>query len=571
MKKILVVLLILGISAGAFAQLKAELSADINPELFKYTTLTGDSSRAEYGGSDGNFDLLSSSNLRKNNEVRLALTYTGENYGGYIRWRLDPLFVPGSGSQNNSGFGTQGGNFFNNNGQGVTVQNLFDQNFNTWRMYGNWDASFAKFTAWIGNSDDRGKTSGRVGTFDDFLKIKQDSYGIIAPIVTADVAGLGNTLGYLRLRETSSGTATVPGTMAGSNTYKEGSLGGAFNVFETNNLLKAPNNGRVNTTLTDTAQRTAAATQFGTSDQPFYVLSMNMSPFTVQLAGDVGNNSGIVGGNDHTRFNGGLRFSGDRVGDFVSFDITYRFRGGDTNTRSDNTIDVIAGTAPQPDGGGNSAHSFGLFAHLFLIKDLVIGLGYSGVVRSYEDDYVGTDNYLTSWSSPYINGIDLRAQFTGVDKLNILFHNNISFAFGKESDEENHRLVYGFDGTTLANNVKEGWFAMYNALGADYMLSEYLKVAFQISNRIGMYSIEHSIASDNRRRDIFVEQFSATAFASYQFSSHLTVATGLSFYMDSVTDTPNVVLRDPAMGNNDKTFSSGSFTIGVPVRLLITY
>jgi hypothetical protein len=587
MKKLLVTLLILGIAAGAFAQVKATLTADFNPDVFKYTSNTGDDAKSDIGGSEGSLDLLSGWGLRKGNEVRLQLTYTGENISGSIRLALDRLFRPTTNINSHSFMDSETRGDFTN-GNNVTPNDILSSNFNLWWAQGNWDTPVAGFTAWIGNDAKRGKTD-RLSPFDDYLKNKIDNYGVIAPAVGRSVtrsrAGFGIAQG--------NGTANRYEYIY--DYYRYEATG--FGTIETNNFNPGVNAGAGNTN----DYRIQDEAKMGSVNRPYFLLSANFAPFTFEVAGDVGNNSGIMAGTlkDYSRINGGFRFSGDKVGSIVSFDAIYKYRGGDVDTGvatalTNVFLDPNINYNPwEPDGRGYAVHSFGAFANLWIIDNFDIGVGYSGIMRSYEDR--NASGTMWARSAPMLQGMDLRFRFTGVDKLTVALHNNVSFAFGDPSSDVNHKEVIGFDGLVLPDKVQESWLALYNALGVNYSLTPALTAAFQVSNRIGWYSIENGNAAYlNSKLDQTVEQFAATAFASLKVNNNVTVAAGLIVQFNNTSITPNTEAKripgsssfwgsTPTVTSTaqstvntitsavEEPRSYGTMTIGLPVRLLLTF
>ena len=179
MKKLLVVLLILGIAAGAFADLTATVTADFNPEIMRITSPMGESAKKEVVGSSGTFDFLSSTAngaLGKENEFRLALNYTGDAFAAYARINGDDLIRPYAYS---SLYGGTNAAFVNGLGQlESTDVYKYHVYLDEWSIKGTAGA----FSAFVGNTGDRGKTSAyRFQNFNDYLKTKIDNFGLMTP------------------------------------------------------------------------------------------------------------------------------------------------------------------------------------------------------------------------------------------------------------------------------------------------------------------------------------------------------------------------------------------------------
>jgi hypothetical protein len=106
--------------------------------------------------------------------------------------------------------------------------------------------------------------------------------------------------------------------------------------------------------------------------------------------------------------------------------------------------------------------TFGAYADITVIKNLAISFGYTGFMTLSNADDV--DNIL--W-----NGIDLRAQYTGISNLSISTHNNISFAKG--AAKEWVGWMRGDDSS---------FFSLYNAIGLTRELTEKFSLNAEIGN-----------------------------------------------------------------------------------------
>jgi hypothetical protein len=114
------------------------------------------------------------------------------------------------------------------------------------------------------------------------------------------------------------------------------------------------------------------------------------------------------------------------------------------------------------EGTSMNALTFGGYADITAVENLGLSLGYTGYVM--HSDANDIDNVL--W-----NGIDLRAQYTGIPGLSISTHNNISFAKGAE--KEWLGLLKGDGGS---------FFSLYNAVGLTKELTEKLSINAEIGN-----------------------------------------------------------------------------------------
>jgi hypothetical protein len=121
------------------------------------------------------------------------------------------------------------------------------------------------------------------------------------------------------------------------------------------------------------------------------------------------------------------------------------------------------GTPPTPYGGTTVDNmTFGVYTDITAINNLGISLGYTGFIVASDES--GVDNVL--W-----NGIDIRAKWTGIDRLSLSTHHNISFAKG--SDKDWTGFLQGDDSSFLT---------LYNAVGATVTLTEQFGLNVEIGN-----------------------------------------------------------------------------------------
>jgi hypothetical protein len=106
-----------------------------------------------------------------------------------------------------------------------------------------------------------------------------------------------------------------------------------------------------------------------------------------------------------------------------------------------------------------SLHTFGFYGDLTPAENLAVTVGYTGFspVRSLSS----VDNDL--WS-----GIDLRAVFTGFDRLSLSTHNNISFAKGSTN------------GWYLGSGIS--FLNLYDVVGGTYGVSDHLSLIANLGN-----------------------------------------------------------------------------------------
>jgi len=254
-------------------------------------------------------------------------------------------------------------------------------------------------------------------------------------------------------------------------------------------------------------------------------------------------------------FNVGVIFSGKEIADIVSFDIFYGIHGSDNNSNERGKYNPL-GPGPhdfKEQVGGLYKNVFGLYTGVDVIEGLGVSIGYSGEYTLYEKqgynknpsesapDYHSYDLVSPLWSS-----VQLHANYTGLDKFDITFNNNISFAIVKSqeaSGEHPDKIVLGLaDGLlssntfkTLADNFsswkdgeKERWLGYDAALGLSYQVSDEFELCLQLVNLFGKYIYTTEKTSGSRTAN----NFFAVLNAQYNIG-FVTFGAGLSFGLET--------------------------------------
>lgn len=574
MKKLLVLFCVLALTAGfapnVAAQFYWEVLADFNSGLFARGFPTGE--RAErtltIGGTEvanihpnnplvnsvedgftrGNFthsagylDFFSygSGQWLRGNELRMTIGFKRNGLHFHSMVSLDTLVRPdlsdGTGIPNELGPDhslVQAPN-------GARTVNWGDVLRFSWEEYF-FRGTIGAFTTFIGNTPDRGKTNAFNTLTDDVLRtIRVEYFGVITPDFNADFLDNGQ---------------------------------------DTNNFMRSP---RVRATRTFGANTDDL---FGFVDTPYLMIGMDINslfsnfhlPLTFQIAVDPGNNSGINsgGGNDSRndfdfiKMNGAVRLSGESIADWVTFDLIYRFKGGDPNIL--NTFDAInnPGGVIQPDGLGIIGHTFGAYANILGIRNLGIGVGYSGYVKVFEDDN-DSATHTISRRGPFFNGFDLRLQYTGIDRLVITSASNFSFGRIQRSKEE-PIVAIGVLGSPLPLGTSQQWVGLYNALGADFQLNDNLTLSFQMGHRYGIITtINTPVTGGSITVTRSRHQLGGGGFIAYQINRHLRLQTGFVFRYLNDAYTNNTPGSQLSFAGRDA--SGGMFEIAVPLRVRMVF
>jgi hypothetical protein len=416
----------------------------------------------------------------------------------------------------------------------------------------------------VGTSGNRGKTERFAGAFDDYTKGKIDNYGLITPIkngMPTAVVNTGITVGTNPSNLTIN--SALPAAPAGGQLW-----GFGLHDVDNNNFARRFNRG-----YPFPAGTNAGEAQYRRGDDMAYWSAtldfgkMVDVPLFLDVKGDIGNNSGVftgnMNGNDYYKVNGGVRVSGVKLGNIITFDVVYQFRGGDDDTWEN---DYTAPGNVQPDGQQATAHTFGVYANLFVINNFGIGIGYSGLFRTYEDDKTAMGTTTVTRSGPFFQGVDLRFQFTGVPNLTITLNNAFTVAFAEGTSDTNKRVV-GLAGDELKIGGKEeqAWYALYNALGINYKLTPALTANFGVSNKIGMFNHDDKApAAEDLSFKFRTNQLGATINAQYKFNSFVMVQGGLQFYYDYASLAVKNV-------RESYDYDTGMMYFAIPLRLQVVY
>jgi hypothetical protein len=541
MKKLVAISILLTLlTAAAFAQFKVGLEASFYPDLLLVETPTGENANTDnrtggpgtFAGSyDGNgrFAFLSHSNYWAGADMDLTLSYKDPKEGKYegslqlnaenwIRYLGNSTYDASAGSPTYVG-----------NGQADANQSVFGfLNIPFGDCYLKGTAGI--LTAYVGNTANRGKTvryHDNMNTFFDANKV--DNYGILV-------------MGY---------------------ESNQPDPGDALRALDINNL-------RRHTTpyTTGTGAWPKGENPLNNNGNAYLAVTADLSPITVAVAGDFGTwYAQQESGDSWATAGAAIRVSGEKIADLVTFDAIYKFYGADIDT------DTKINNNGQPDGNGLWDHAFGVYANLDIIENLGIGVGYSGAFRYREQykDYPGAAGDNTTFVFPYLNGIDLRVAFTGVDKLNVTFNNNVSFSYIQNDDNELSQ-VYGVvyhagpltngGSGSRASEINEGYLALYNALGITYNLSDALSANVTIGNTLLSYTQTNKrIESDEIITKYNGDTFETIVGANYSFSENVELGAGLAFRIQNTSI--DVTHQD--------TYNGGLFSFGIPLAFKVKF
>jgi len=309
---------------------------------------------------------------------------------------------------------------------------------------------------------------------------------------------------------------------------------------------------------------------------------------------------------------GYLRVSGDKVFDLLTFDLVYRIQGGNRNLDDFDPSAVYPNyqSPPPPendddeqlhfqtkknDGEGSIGHVIALFFQPNLINKLsglnvVAGFSLSfQTLEKVDANYNGTgffralapninDPYDTFRfyydntkeiirSAPIFYGIDIRANYSGIENFIFNTQNNISFASIKGSNTE---VIYGlrpssayvvnanFTNPFLKQDEYDDWFYVYNTLGVRYNLSTEVSFFAGVASRFGALTEVRDKGEDLETLWFTNHWISAELMAMYSMGTGWDLMAGITC-MQQFSTFENI--------STGATASSGRFTVAIPILL----
>jgi hypothetical protein len=555
MKKIMVALLMVALIGGvAFAQGKVTVSVDLLTDVFYSRTTTGD--EAEKAGKDGS-------------------VYNGKTGDSTVTGKITDDYKPGYlGFFSSNAFDANEGSIkfqYTDDFAGATLQLRAD---------GPDKANPVKindYEAWLkigpvkvlgGNTAQRGAV-GRYQNFDDFLQIKFDNYGIILP--KADGAG---------------------DDKAGAAAQKTAFLG-----TDSNNLLKNSKDYTAKGFIAEAsfapitvsasignvfAKAEKASDSLLTSGTSGWTIEnddgsidyVNPTTYTGSKVPVWGKKTGRLIVGEETTSNFGIRVEGAKIADLVTVAVTFKNINGEF--KADNAAwKKYLGQAANASGYDGDVYEklnisdLGVYADITPIDGLGIGFGYTAQFSTSSAKY-GTSASEVKAENPFWNGIDLRVNYSGIENLGITFNNNVSFSTVKGKNVSDGKTVVNEFGTGVDLDSPNGgkgsasWFALYNALGAKYALSDAITIDAQFSNALGVADSKY----DGKQYVKYTTDiFAAYAGLTYTVVPGATLRGGLAA---KSTSYETYTGHEDLLGTN-KTYKTGKFEIGIPLGLKVEW
>jgi hypothetical protein len=157
----------------------------------------------------------------------------------------------------------------------------------------------------------------------------------------------------------------------------------------------------------------------------------------------------------------------------------------------------------------HAVNSLGIYADIRAIEKLVLTAGFSGVFDTVE----AKDSDVNKYSDKSFYGIDLRARYTGIDKVAITSHNNASF----------------YDNNAKESDEKVDTFVLYNQVAASIQLTEKLWTKAQLYNVLGTTSAKEGAPGDLKDLVTTYDALGIRADLFYTLTPTATVRAGVAY------------------------------------------
>jgi hypothetical protein len=228
--------------------------------------------------------------------------------------------------------------------------------------------------------------------------------------------------------------------------------------------------------------------------------------------------------------NASFMFSGRPI-DLLTFDLFYSVIGKDTDT--------FART--EAGHSGEWGNIIGAYVGLNVVENLGLSLGYTANFTAYDKGAYADDGDLTkskpvTYTAPIYSGVDLRVNYSGIDKIGLTFNNNLSFAGvkGKEIKADSDEIILNFSGKPYDKDLSQDWFHWDAELKASLSLVDNLSLTAHLGNRLAVLSEEDSTSSTTIKSTTTDNELRVAVNAEYGIGT-VTVGTGVFFSVLSKT------------------------------------
>ncbi|MDR2479983.1 MAG: hypothetical protein LBD48_11820 [Treponema sp.] len=469
MKKFLIMLISsLFIFGAVFADGPFTITIDGVADAFFMRRFSGDYSTKEpiitgspykYQG-EGDMSAFQSSAFDDSINARVKFAYSGENIGGLLQIRAAP---------------------------DTAILDMWD--WEAWLRLFN-----GHFKALTGNQAQRGQVE-RYQHFDDFLKTKIDSFGIMFPTwkVNTSIVGGNNVdtaaefpYGYDQPLA-NKGFAFFAGTETSDLFTPAGSTS------------RRPMGILLEGSCLPVTVSASVGGLFENLSRPF------MDPWGRGNGTRLNDYDNVYAPVIKDSISFGFRAEGVEIGDMLTLAAVYKYASAHlSKTTAAQTDDIIEEKT--------SSHAYGLYVNIKPVMGLGVSAGYSGLAQSWtnpryqdtniDESKIGNETHnLSAYNEarlPLYHGADLRVCYTGFSGLTITFNNNFSFANNYGTVNMDHLYIKGWAYETQLNEDSapgvekrnETYIGVYNALGARYEIARTLAVDIQAANQLGFFTLK---------------------------------------------------------------------------------
>jgi hypothetical protein len=251
----------------------------------------------------------------------------------------------------------------------------------------------------------------------------------------------------------------------------------------------------------------------------------------------------------------GFMLSGRNLGP-LTFDVFYAINGSDENT-------VLRDT-------GGWKNLLGAYFGLNIVENLGLSIGYTANFTAIEkgEDPDGTSTKAFEYVTPIYSGVDIKINYSGIDKMGITFNNNVSFAGAEGAEVKNpgDKRVVGIKRAGLGKDQKEGWFAWDSILALSYSVTDNVNITLALGNNMGTYTYEGKseqlsgttvTSTTTTNNSTTTNEFRASVIAGYSVGS---VSFGIGL---------NLGIAGYSINNETKVSPTGGTTVTTTTTALV--
>jgi len=282
-----------------------------------------------------------------------------------------------------------------------------------------------------------------------------------------------------------------------------------------------------------------------------------------------------------------------RPADGITLDLFYSVMGKDKQTSyrdPDTTVN-------------NWDNILGAYLGLDMIQNVGVSLGYTMVFQKYETGGRATWDALAGaldpntpypgyseavkFKGPITSGVDIKLNYSGIDKVGLNFNNNLSFARakGKGTPEDSAfdggkgiltDYQIGFSGDPIYSGYSESWFLWDTALCADLKVLDGVALIFSVANRFSRQA-----SKDTTPLDAFITQETAykvnklNTMLSAKFGmGAVTFGAALFFQVDSKAVDYEGTNNNPALAKPITVKYEGNtnvYSFGIPITFGVRF